>query len=196
MKIEMTPNAEHLRRLREIGPDLRDDFRQSMADPALLRALGTVHAAQEEQIFASEGAAAAGGQFAPLNPRYAARKAKAGGRGKILQLTGALRDQFTHKTDPAYVERYVPTSETTGLFQFGAASPVGAAHYRGDPSLAVGGSSPLARKIFGGRALRLPVRDMISKTPAMLDELREALRVWFIGRVRQMQRARAALGAR
>ena len=195
MRVILTPNAEHLRRMREIGPNLRVAFVQSMSDPALLRALGTVHAAQEAEIFASEGAVGAGGKFAPLNPRYAARKAKVAGRRKILDLTGTLRDQFTRKTDPAYIEQYVPTSETTGLFRFGAASAVGAAHRFGNPMLAPPPSG-LAAKIFGGRALRLPVRDMISKTPAMVAELREALLTWFTARLRQLVRAQAALGGR
>lgn len=191
MKITFKPNGPNLARLRAIGPNLLADL--SMDDPSLLRALGAVHRAQEEGIFSSEGAEGAGGKWAPLEARYAARKAKAVGRRKILVLTGGMKDALTKKGDPDYVEEYRPASASLGLFRFGTRSRVAAAHLYGNPALAPERSA-VASKVFGGRAPRLPIRDMITKTEAHLAEMRETLKVWFIGRLKQELQARARLG--
>lgn len=193
MKISLVPNREHLKRLREIGgPELRRTF--AMDDPALLRRLGAAHRAQETRVFASEGAEGSQGKWPALNARYALRKAKAVGRRKILVLTGDTKAAFTKFGAPGYIERYVPTSEAHGVFQFGAASAVGAAHRAGNPLLA-GSPSATARKVFGGRARNLPVRDPNPpKTEGQLAQMREALRTWCIARMKAMIRARGRLG--
>lgn len=191
MKIILQPNQAHLQRMREIGPTLRAGL--SMADPSLLRALGVVHRRQEARIFASEGAEGAGGPWTPLDPGYAERKAKAAGsRKKILQLSGDMKTALTKRGDPRYVEQFIPKGNL-GLFRFGAHSDVANAHLHGNPALAPQ-QSAVAKKVFGGRAPRLPVRDPITKTPAMLAEMREALRVWYVARLKAAVLARARLG--
>jgi len=179
--------------MREIVPTLKAGL--SMADPALLRALGAVHRRQETRIFASEGAEGARGRWDPLNERYAKRKTKAVGRRKILVFSNDMKDRFIKAENPGYVQEFIPTSEALGLFRFGARSDVAAAHLRGNPALALR-QSALARKVFGGRAPRLPVRDMVTKTQAHLAELRERLRTWYIARLKQQIRGRSALGVR
>lgn len=190
MKVTLTPNPEGLRRLRAIGDDVGQIAR--LDDPALLRALGTTHRKQELAIFASEGAAGGAGAWPALNPRYVIRKAKAvGSRKRILTLTGEMKDQFTRFGAPGYVQEFVPRG-TLGIFRFGARSSVAAAHKTGNPSLATTPSAT-ARKVFGGIAARLPVRDMITKSASQLEELRETLKTWFIARVKQGLRGEAAL---
>jgi len=190
MGLRVNVNKGTTRRLQNIGTGLGEAF--SMSDPALLRALGTVHREQEVTIFSTEGAAGGRAKWDPLNARYALRKKKVVSSRKILVLTGATRDAFVKATDPDYIEQYVATSETLGVFQFGATSDVAAAHLYGSPSLAPA-KSATARLIFGGKAKRLPVRDMITKSAAQIDQMREALRDFFIKRVRQLARARGAL---
>lgn len=171
--VKFVPNREGLRRLVSVGEDISRVV--NLADPALLRALGTAHVAQEQQIFSTEGAAGASGPWPPLSPRYAARKRRLFGRRKILERTGAMKAQFTRKGDPAYFEHYEPAGDR-GVFSFGARSKLGAIHVQGGPFL--------------------PVRNMIEKTAAQLDELREVLKVWYFGKLRQLLRGRARLGAR
>lgn len=190
MRISLTPNAESLRRMRQIGPNLLVDF--SMSDPALLTALGAVHRRQEAEIFASEGSSGGGGSWPALEDRYAKRKQKAVGNRKILDLSGDMKNRFTMATDPGYFQEFVPTSETRGTFRFGARSDVAAAHLYGDP-LRAPSQSDLARSVFGGRAPRLPVRDMITKTAAHLEEFKVAILAWFRGRVAQRVKGAAAL---
>jgi hypothetical protein len=192
MKIILKPNAEHLRRMREIGPKLKADL--SMNDKGLLRELGATHRYQMAGIFESEGGQGAMGKWSPLNPRYAERKRKLVGVRRILELTTDMDRRFTDRNSYWYVERFIPTSETLGLFQFGARSSVASAHLHGDPSLAPQ-QSAIARRVFGGRAQRLPVRDMITKTAAHMGQLRDTLRDWFVVKLRQRARGQAALGA-
>ena len=189
MGLKVKFNQPAIRRVRQIGGDLKDLF--DMGDPALLRALGTVHRQQEVSIFSSEGAIAGRARWEPLNARYAARKRKVVSSRKILVLTGVTRDSFVKATDPDYIQRYVETSPGLGIFQFGATSDVAAAHLYGSPGLAPH-QSATAKKVFGGMARRLPVRDMITKPPSMVNEIREVLREFFIKRVRQLARARGA----
>ena len=190
MKIILKPNAQHLRRLREIG----EAVAPVMSDPLLLRMLGSAHRDQMREVFATEGAEARRGPWPALNPRYAARKRKAVGGRKILHLTGDTRDRFISPSDPAYVQQFIPTSKTLGLFRFGARSDVAAAHLHGNPGLAPRQSSALARKVFGGLAPRLPVRDMITKTERQLAELRAVLKNWYLTRVKQALRGAGAGG--
>lgn len=187
MQINLVPNREHLRRMREIGQGIG----ARMDDPALLRSLGATHRKQETQIFNTEGAAGRKGLWAGLNARYAARKRKVVGRKKILQLTGETKRRFTVKSEPGYYEQYVPRG-TLGIFQFGARSNIAAAHLHGNPALAPH-QSALARRVFGGRAPRLAVRDMVTKSEAQLVELRKTFTTWYVSRVRQYLRGRARL---
>jgi len=192
MKISLVPNKAHLQRMRELPRAIAP----VLSDPVLLRALGKAHRWQEETIFASEGAAGGAGPWASLNPRYAARKAReVGSRRKILVLTGETKRRFTMAGAVGYIQRFIPRG-ALGTFQFGAASAVAAAHRFGDPSLAPGQSSAVAKKIFGGRAPRLPVRDMVTKSAAQLAELREVLLTWYIARVKQQARAGGRLRGR
>jgi hypothetical protein len=153
----------------------------------VLTVLGVVHRKQQTAIFVSEGATSGGGLFAPLNPRYAARKRKLFGRKKILQLSGDMKARFTLAGNPGYIQKYVGT-EAKGVFQFGAASDVAAAHLYGNPALAPR-QSAAARSVFGGTAPRLPVRDMISKTATQMGALKDALTAWYAARAKRVIRA-------
>lgn len=190
MKIILKPNAAALARM----PELPRQVEVKLSDPALLRALGTTHRAQEESIFSTEGATGGTAPWAALNPRYAARKAKAVGRKKILQLTGTMKRQFTFASASGYVQQFIPRG-TLGIFRFGARSSVAAAHKFGNPSLAPM-QSATARRVFGGIAPRLPVRDMVTKSAAHLVELRQTLLTFYIARMKQQLRAGAKLGRR
>lgn len=189
MKIILKPNAAHMARLRNIaaGPNI------PMSDPLFLSRLGAVHRDQLREVFETEGGTARGGRWSPLNPRYAARKKKFVGGKKILQLTTDMMRRFIYKGSHGYVEQYVPASQTQGLYRFGALSDVAAAHLHGDPRYA-SQQSAIARRIFGGRAPRLPVRDMITKTAQQLAELRRAFKDAYLARLRQILRGQAALG--
>jgi hypothetical protein len=184
------PNEANLRRL----VNLADGVRARLDDPALLRALGAEHRKQEAAIFRTEGAAGGAGPWARLNPRYAVRKAKAvGARKKILDLTGETKAAFT-RPGPNYIQQFIPRGNL-GIFQFGARSAIAAAHRTGNPALSPQ-QSGTAKKAFGGRAPRLPVRDMVAKSGAQLEELRRVLLQWYLGKVRQFLRAGAALAGR
>jgi hypothetical protein len=200
MDIRLVPNRDALRRLRDISGGVG----ARMDDPSLLRALGRTHRKQQEAIFNSEGALGGAGKWAPLSQRYAARKAGAAASkrffdvglrsffrgGKILQLSGAMKAAFTG-TGPGYIQQFIPRG-VLGVFRFGARSAVAAAHLQGNPSLAPK-QSALARSVFGGRAKRLPIRDMVTKSEAQLAEMRETLRTWYIARVRQFLRGAGRL---
>jgi hypothetical protein len=160
----------------------------------VMTVLSQVHREQEKLIFRTEGAAGAGGKFSPLNPSYAARKRKAVGNRKILQLTGDMKDRFTMRSHPGFYQECVVQSAARALYRLGARSNVAAAHAAGDPKLAnAAARSMAAKKLFGGLAPRLPRRDMNTKTDAMYRELTRAFTEWYIKRVRQVLRARARL---
>ena len=158
------------------------------AGPVLVL-MGQLHREQQHGIFQSEGATGAGGRWAALSPPYAAKKRKLFSRRKILHLSGDMRTRFLSPTNPAYVQRFVPRGTSGGVFQFGAHSDVAAAHLAGNPALAPNGS-PTARKIFGGLARRLPVRDMITKSAAQMAAFPSVLRKWYASRVDQVLRRR------
>ena len=176
MKITVTPNPKAFKRIRSINEALRIS-KGDMAGPVLVR-LGQTHIKQQKRIFASQGAEGAGGRFAPLNPRYAARKLSIFGRKKILDLTGNMRRRFTKKSDPSYVQDFIPGSKGKGTFRFGARSNIAAAHKAGNPDLAPTPSTT-AKGIWGGRAPRLPVRDMITKTGVQVAQLRKRFVDWY-----------------
>ena len=188
MQIRFTLNAAEMQRLRTL-PEIID---APMSDPLLMSRLGTVHREQMKEVFATQGATSAGGTWSPLHPRYAARKRKLVGGKKILQLSTDMMRRFIFKGSHGYFERFLPTSRVLGLFQFGAQSDVAMAHFLGNPNTGAK-QSALARRIFGGRAKRLQKRDMITKTPRHLAEMRTALRLWYTDRLRQGLRGAAAL---
>ena len=110
------------------------------------------------------------------------------GRGKILVLTGDTRRRFTKATAPEYVQQFVPAGGGRGVFRFGAMSDVAAAHLHGNPALAPH-RSYAARKVFGGDAPNLPVRDMVTKTEAQRQEFIPVFVTWYTARVKQVLRA-------
>lgn len=175
-------NQEGFRRFRRKLDLLRIDY-WDLKGPILVE-MGQVHRRQQAQIFTSEGRAGAGGKFSPLNPSYAARKKKAVGRKKILQLTGDMKSRFTKRSNPNYVQEYVAgAGSARGVMRFGAYSDVAAAHRAGNPSLANPTSrSHAAKTLFGGIAKRLRVRDMMSKTPQQIHELLRAAKDWYINK--------------
>ncbi len=173
-------------RLREKTDALRVT-KGDLAGPILVE-MGALHRKQMNDIFRTEGAAGAGGKFVPLNPSYAARKKKLGGRKKILQLTKDMVARFTKPKNPNYFQRYVDRGES-GVFEFGARSDVAAAHFHGNPALAAPGSrSAVAKKLFGGVAKNLPRRDMITKTQEQVTQFRLLFIAWYHKRVAQVMR--------
>jgi len=187
MRITLTPNKAHLARMRAL-PAL---MTPRMDDRLLLRDLDTVNSDQMREVFQTEGTTARGGMWAALSPRYRARKIAAVGRRKTLDLTGETKRRFISRGNPNHVARYIPTSSDRGLFTFGAKSDIAAAHVAGNPALAPG-QSLTARKVFHGRAPRLPVRSMIGKSAQHLSEFRRALVKWYVARMRQFARASGA----
>lgn len=176
MKLHWRPGPG-IKRVRSKLDALRLDDRD-MAGPVLV-VLGTVHRRQQSDAFVSEGATTAGGRWAALNPLYAARKAKAGGKRKVLQLSGDMKARFISRANRSYIQRFIPRGGGRGIFQFGAHSDVAAAHRAGAPALAPR-QSPQAKRAFGGRAPRMPVRDMLTKTPAQIAEFAVAFKRWYI----------------
>lgn len=183
-------NHDGFKRLRSQAEALRVS-EADLRGPVLVE-LGNVHRRQQMKIFTSEGAAGAGGRFARLNERYEKRKKRLFPRRKILHLSGETRERFTKPTNPYYVQEYVSAGQARGVFRFGARSNVAAAHLHGNPALAPE-QSATSRKVFGGVAPRLPVRDMISKTAAQVKEFSAALAAWYSKRVRQVIRGQGAL---
>ena len=189
--IKITTNPDAFKRLRSMNEALKISA-ADFAGPVLVE-LGAIHRKQQLRIFATQGSAGAGGRFAPLEKKYKARKKKAFGNKKILQLSGTLKRRFTKRSDPRYFQKFTG-SDAGGKFSFGARSSVAAAHKAGNPKLAR--RAPFAAKaatIFGGQASRLPVRDMVSKTAAQVAEIREGVRVWYRKRVEQVFRNHARL---
>ena len=174
--MKVRKNREAFSRLRSMS-DALTITTGDLQGPILL-SLGRVHRRQQELIFLSEGALGGSGKWPALGPDYAKRKGATLGRQKILNLTGRTKDRFTKATNPHYIQEFVPTGEASGVFRFGADSDIASGHLRGDPTIATG-QSETARSIFSGRASRLPVRDMISKSAEQIGEIREGLSRWY-----------------
>ena len=210
--IRVTLNTQAYPRLREAADALRITD-GDMAGPVLI-VMGNLHRKQQKAIFASQGAAGGTGKWAPLNARYLRQKQAGGrrrgggasaslgagfnifsssaalgfsGRGKILVLTGDMKRRFTMASAPEYVQRYLPTGGGRGVFQFGAMSDTAAAHMHGNPSFAPH-QSYQARKVFGGVAKNLPVRNVVAKSQAQRLEFVPVFKKWYVARVRQVLR--------
>lgn len=179
MNVRITPNRDGFRRLRQFMEALQVS-EGDMKGP-VVKVLGVEHRRQVTRAFTSQGSSTPRGRWAALNPRYAERKKTAFGRKKILQLTGETKARFTRASHSEYVQEYVPSSNTRGVFRFGARSSIAAAHKAGDPLLARGQSAD-ARRVFGGKAPRLAVRDMIAKTREQVDAIRQAFADWYINK--------------
>lgn len=189
--IKVTTNPDGFKRLREMNEALK--ISAADYEGPILVELGAIHRQQQLRIFATQGTAGAGGRFAPLEKKYKARKREAFGIKKILQLSGEMKRRFTKRSDPRYFQGF-RGDDTGGVFSFGARSSVAAAHRAGKPKLAR--RAPRAAKsatIFGGIAQKLSIRDMVSKTAAQVEEIREGVRVWYRKRVEQVFRFHARL---
>jgi hypothetical protein len=188
LRVVIKKNPEAFRRVRKTMEEGLALTNGDMAGPVLV-ILGQVHREQEKAIFGTEGRANVGG-WPALSPPYAKKKRKLT-RRRMLNLTGDMKSRFTVPTNPAYVQRFVPRGiNGSGVFQFGAVSAIAAAHLHGRPEMAAIKQSGLSRKIFGGIARRLPVRDMISKTAGMVSQMNVALSNWYAKRVQQVLRGR------
>ncbi len=172
----MSTNPEGFKRMRSMSEALKITP-SDMAGPVLV-VLGTIHRKQQKEVFATQGLVGAGGIFAPLSLRYAERKKKVVGRKEILQLTGDLKRRFTERGNSNYIQRVTPAGKEW-LFQFGAVSDIAAAHLLGNPDIAGSPRSILSRKVFGGTAPRLPVRDLINKTDKQVVELEQGFVLWY-----------------
>jgi hypothetical protein len=187
LRVTIKKNPEGFSRVRTQAQALAitsGDF----AGPVLV-VFGQLHRKQEKAILVSEGAAGASGRWPALSPPYEKKKRKLFARRKMLHLSGAMRSSLLTPTNPNYIQRFVPRGTSGGVFQFGAASDVAAAHLKGNPALAPN-LSAAGKRIFGGLARRLPVRDMINKTAAMLAEFNRELVKWYALRVQQVLRRR------
>lgn len=165
-----------------------------MNDPYIMKQMAQAQKDQMREVFETEGSTVRGGRWAALNPRYAARKRAAGGHRRILDLTGETRGRFIGAR-PGFIARFIPKGGGLGVFQFGAASQVAAAHRAGNAGLAPRPSG-LARKVFGGIAKRLPIRDMLTKTERQILEFRRVLKDAYLVRLKQALRGVARLGGR
>ena len=180
--LRVTPNPQAFKRLRSLAEALKispGDF----AGP-VLRELGKVHRRQVMVGFTTQGGTTPGGRWAPLNPRYKKRKRASFPGKKILMLSGDMRARFTKSTHPAYIQNFRQEG-SRAIFEFGARSDIAAAHLHGAPGLSPPPGAA-ARKVFGGKAPRLPVRDMISKTPQQFHWITRALVTWYQKRIRQV----------
>jgi hypothetical protein len=198
--------------------------------------LGQVHRRQQEQIFQTEGAVGESGKWPRLSPEYARRKRRALRREQKLQRTmrlllagsiktgpskgapismkilvwsGDMRARFTEFGRPEHVERYVPTSPTTGVFQFGAYSDLAAIHkegyseFRRSKARSTKARGHKGKGIFIAKSYSvvLPARDMVTKTVEQNAQLYAVVIRWYRNdKVPQALRAiraarRAARGA-
>lgn len=70
-----------------------------------------------------------------------------------------MKTAFTKPSSGEYIQEYVPKTDATGVFRFGAYSEVASYHYHGNS--------------------RLPVRDMVTKTAEQIVELYRRLIDWY-----------------
>jgi hypothetical protein len=191
MEVTIQKNPDAFNRLRSFNQALVisvGDFQ----GPVLIR-VGQVHRKQMARIFATSGRAGASGKWKRLNVRYAERKRRVFGNKKILQLSGEMKRKFTKPSHPSYYQDFIESGGTAGTFRLGARSSKAAAHILGRSELAPGPSKS-SRRIFGGSVNKLPKRDMISKTPRMVEEIRLRIERWYIDeRIPQVLRYYAPL---
>ena len=165
----MPANPEAFQRLRSLAHacEVTDG---DIAGP-MLRRLGQIHRRQQRRIFASQGAEGRHGKWASLSPEYQiAKRRLLGTVGKILVLSGDMRDRFISASRSEYIQRYVKP-----FAQFGAASEVAGYHFRGNS--------------------KMPRRDPVSKTEKQLVELRQGIIDWWTKeRVPQILRGALRLG--
>jgi hypothetical protein len=175
-------NREAFQRLRTVA----DALRISPGDvrgPILVR-LGQKHREQMKRNFATEGATTKGGKWAPLNERYAKRKRRAFPRQRMLQLSGEMKRRFSERQDQHYIQEVVEATDSRWRFRFGAYDDVAAAHFHGEPDRAAPRVLATRRaaassRVFGGRAPRLPKRDMVTKSDEQVRELRRVVVIWY-----------------
>lgn len=113
--------------------------------PAMER-VGEAIYAHEREVFATEGAATAGGRWAPLSPRYAAWKARQAPGRTILQLTGAM------------MESLIRPGATHSIYRVT------------DDSIEVGTSDPKVIRHQQGTG-RMPARRVIDPPPRVIEGL-------------------------
>jgi phage gpG-like protein len=107
LRIEQTGEETVIRRLRgmeERAANLAPIFEKLAADFYRF----------EGDVFRTEGAVNASGQWKPLSPRYAAWKAKRYPGRRILRLTGKLRSSLVKPGAEGNIEEITPTSMTLG----------------------------------------------------------------------------------
>lgn len=178
MRVRVTTNPGGIERIRTAVGALRvtaADFRGPV-----MTVMTAEHVRQMKRVFATEGAESAGGKWQALSPDYARRKRKAFPRKKILQLAGDMVRRFTMPSNPYFIRAYIDRGGGRGVYQFGARSNVAAAHATGSPSVAQSQSAAAKRVFFHPPAYRLPVRNMIQKTPLQVAALRRAFTDWYV----------------
>jgi hypothetical protein len=96
---QLSGQAEVIRELEQLerrASDLTPAWREMLAD----------WKAQQKRVFDSEGASI-GRRWAPLSPKYAAEKARHGGGGRTLVLSGSLREAAEGRGG-GFVQRIAP----------------------------------------------------------------------------------------
>jgi len=169
LRLRFTPKPEAFRRLRSTV----DALELSNADKAgpLLREMDLVHVRQVKAAFSGEGATVPTGPWPRLSPRYAAWKRRQVGRKKILRLTDKLFRKATQPGNPDHVRMFTPPFRLS----FGFRDEAGFYHQEG--------------------GIHLPKRSVVDKDAVDLWELREALRTFYVKRMRQVTRGLGRLRA-
>jgi len=184
-------NREAFPRLRTCSEALGVSV-EDMKGPVLTR-LSQAHRKQEKNIFESEGARGATGVWEPLSPEYERRKIALVAGMPILVFSGDMRNRFVSPSRPENIERFVPSSKKKGqalrgIFQFGAVSGIATFHFLGSDSTRRSRpgagknkkknkrTKPFKSKTF---RVRLPRRDMVTKSPAQLRDLQKVFIDWY-----------------
>ena len=157
MKLRIDVNQDGFKRLRTMAEALTITA-GDLRGPVLVR-VGQKHREQMKNVFASQGATSGRGRWAALSASYRARKRRLlGSAGKILVLSGDMRDRFITPSRAEYVQSF-HAAGNLGIFLLGALSSIAGYHFRG--------------------SRRLPRRDMVTKTAGQIAAIRKVLVDWY-----------------
>jgi hypothetical protein len=204
MKPRLKVNKDGMQRLR-VGTEAFAITRGDLEGPILVR-LGQEHRRQEKRIFASEGAEGEQGKWPSLSPAYKAFKVRAvGPRKKILVFSGDMKQRFIKPSRTEYIQTMDITGDSKGatkaIVSLGARSEIAGYHFQGSdvtrrsrPGTGKNKKRGKRKKPFKAKTYRvkLPRRDMITKTTDQILAMRQVLIDWYRDeRVPQAQRALA-----
>jgi len=133
----------------------------------LLVEMDRVHSRQARKAYTTQGAST-GAAWKPLSERYRQYKRKARPGRKILVFNGETRERFTMPTNPNHIREYVKPF----TYRFGVASEKA---WRAETGTGEG------RQV-------LPRRSVLDKTAADYSQFVEALRTFYLKRIKQVLR--------